>query len=149
MLILYILYMLYILYVLYIYIYIYIYISSHKWSTTHRVFKSHSSKINVIYMLLLKQCALPVITPMAHGPKCMSCHKAIAVITGSIHCFHDSIYIYIYIYIYILYIYMYACMYVYIFIIITVIYSIKVKVLRQFLEVPTNFVLRLLWKAAF
>ena len=28
-------------------------------------------------------------------PKCMSCHKAIVVITGRAHCFHDCIYIYI------------------------------------------------------
>ena len=34
-----------------------------------------------------------------HVPKCMSCHKAIVMITGSAHCFHDCIYIYIYIYI--------------------------------------------------
>ena len=34
-----------------------------------------------------------------HVPKCMSCHKAIVVITGRAHCFHDFIYIYIYIYI--------------------------------------------------
>ena len=33
-------------------------------------------------------------------PKCMSCHKAIVMITGRTHCFHDNIYIYIYIYIY-------------------------------------------------
>ena len=39
-------------------------------------------------------------------PKCMSCHKAIVVITGRAHCFHDYIYIYIYMYIYI-YIYIY------------------------------------------
>ena len=26
-------------------------------------------------------------------PKCMSCHKAIVVMTGSAHCFHDCIYI--------------------------------------------------------
>ena len=26
-------------------------------------------------------------------PKCMSCHKAIVVITGRPHCFHDYIYI--------------------------------------------------------
>ena len=31
--------------------------------------------------------------------KCMSCHKAIMVITGRAHCFHDYIYLYIYIYI--------------------------------------------------
>ena len=28
------------------------------------------------------------------GPKCMSCHKAIMVITERAHCFHDYIYIY-------------------------------------------------------
>ena len=28
-----------------------------------------------------------------HVPKCMSCHKAIIVITGRAHCFHDNIYI--------------------------------------------------------
>ena len=32
-----------------------------------------------------------------HVPKCMSCHKAIVVISGRAHCFHDYIYIYIYI----------------------------------------------------
>ena len=26
-----------------------------------------------------------------HVPKCMSCHKAIVVITGGAHCFHDYI----------------------------------------------------------
>ena len=26
---------------------------------------------------------------MCHVPKCMSCHKAIVVITGKAHCFHD------------------------------------------------------------
>ena len=36
-----------------------------------------------------------------HVPKCTSCRKAIVVITGRAHCFHDFIYIYIYIYIYI------------------------------------------------
>ena len=37
-----------------------------------------------------------------HVPKCISCHKAIVVITGRAHCFHDCIYIMpIYIYIYI------------------------------------------------
>ena len=40
-------------------------ISGHKWSTPHRVLKSHRSKMSVIYMLSWKQCALPVITTMA------------------------------------------------------------------------------------
>ena len=30
-----------------------------------------------------------------HVPKCMSCHKAVLVIIGRVHCFHDCIYIYI------------------------------------------------------
>ena len=30
-----------------------------------------------------------------HVPQCMSCHKAIVVITGRTHCFYDSTYIYI------------------------------------------------------
>ena len=47
---------------LYIYIYIYIYTTGHKWSTTHRVFKSHKSKMGVIYMQSWKQCTLLVIT---------------------------------------------------------------------------------------
>ena len=36
-----------------------------------------------------------------HVPKCMSCHKAIVVITGRAHCFYDNITYIIYIYIYI------------------------------------------------
>ena len=28
-----------------------------------------------------------------HAPKCMSCHKAIVVITGRAYCFHDCMYI--------------------------------------------------------
>ena len=32
-------------------------------------------------------------------PKCMSCHKAIVVITGRAHCFHDYTHIYTHIYI--------------------------------------------------
>ena len=40
-------------------------ISGHKWFTTHRVHKSHRSKIGVIYMQLWKQYALPVITTIA------------------------------------------------------------------------------------
>ena len=37
-------------------------ISGHKWSTTHRVLKSHRNKMGVIYMQSWKQCTLPVIT---------------------------------------------------------------------------------------
>ena len=45
-------------------LFIYLYIR-YKWSTTDRVFKSHRSKMGVVYMQLWKQCALPVITAMA------------------------------------------------------------------------------------
>ena len=41
-------------------------INGHKWSTTHRVLKSHRSKMSVIYMQSWKQCTLPVITTWAH-----------------------------------------------------------------------------------
>ena len=45
-------------------------------------------------------------------PKCFSWHKAIEVITGRTHCFHDCIYIYIYIYIIHLSIYTYGYIYI-------------------------------------
>ena len=32
-------------------------------------------------------------TSVHHVPKCMNCHKAIVVISGKVHCFHDYIYI--------------------------------------------------------
>ena len=70
-----------------------------------------SAQIGVIYMDSWKQCVLPVITKMAlcllmplgtwfkvicgtvhYVPKCMSCNKAIVVITGRAHCFHDCIF---------------------------------------------------------
>ena len=41
-------------------------INGHKCSTTHRVLKSHRSKMSVIYMQSWKQCTLPVITTWAH-----------------------------------------------------------------------------------
>ena len=71
------------LYIEYIYIYLYLY----------------------IYMQSWKQCVLPVITTMTLRqliqlgtwctvmPKCMSYHKAIVVITGRAHWFHDCIHI--------------------------------------------------------
>ena len=63
--------------------------------------------IPVLYMQSWKQCALLVIpqwfcgnsctwahdVTVHHVPKCMSCHKAIVVITGRAHCFHDCKYI--------------------------------------------------------
>ena len=58
----------------YTYIYIYIYISGHKWSTTHRVLKSHNSKMGVMYMHSRKQCVLLVITTMALCNSCTWAH---------------------------------------------------------------------------
>ena len=48
--------------------------------------------------ILLNKCVFKTIfclsnTSINHLPKCMSCHKAIVVITGRAHCFHDYIYI--------------------------------------------------------
>ena len=56
--------------------------------------------IMTIYVMLLAELVeyslahwyQPVIT-MHDVPKCMSYHKAIVVITGRAHCFHDNIYI--------------------------------------------------------
>ena len=40
-------------------------INGHKWSTTHRVVKSHKRRMDVICIQSWKQCALLVITTMA------------------------------------------------------------------------------------
>ena len=77
----------------------------------HRVLKSHRNKMSIVYMLSWKEYAVLVITRttlwqlmhlgtwctviVLYVPKCMSCCKAIVMITGRAHCFH---YIYIYIY---------------------------------------------------
>ena len=67
----------------------------------------HSFHFILIFFQSWKQFALPVITTMflwqlihlgtwwtVHiVPKYMSCHRAIVVITGEAHCFHDCIYI--------------------------------------------------------
>ena len=102
-------------YIFYIYIiYIYIYISGQKWFTTHRVLKSHRSKMGIIYIynhennvpsrlspqwLCGSSCTwahdvrLSCAQAVPHVPKCVSWHKAIMVITRRAHCFHDCIYI--------------------------------------------------------
>ena len=100
-----------------------LYITSHKWSTTRRVLKSHKSKMGVsiyvcnvyIYAIMKAMCPLSyhhkgfVVTQRVLNklskernrrsvtihqvPKCISWHKAIVVITGRAHCFHDCIHI--------------------------------------------------------
>ena len=66
-------------------------ISSHKWSTIRRVFKSHGSKMSIIYTCNHEKKYVTV----HHTPACMSCQKTIVVIMGSAPCFrfHDYIYI--------------------------------------------------------
>ena len=45
-------------------------------------------------------------THVHHMSKCMSCHKAIVMITHRAHCIHDYIYVtYVHMYIYVVYIY--------------------------------------------
>ena len=86
----------------------YKFLSGHKWSTTHRVLKCHRSKMSVIYVIMKTMCppgyhhsgfvATPALRLHRLHPfiwprvtKCMSCHKAIVVITGKAYCFHDNI----------------------------------------------------------
>ena len=64
--------------------------------------------------VLMKKRHIHTLYISAHVPKCMSCHKAIVVITGMRfeHCvcrdhLRVCMYVYIYIYIYIVYIYIY------------------------------------------
>ena len=88
-------------YILYIYIYIYIYIlicyvSGHKWSATHRMLRSHRSKMGVIYMH--HENNVPSrLSPQWLCGNSFTWHKAIMVITGRANCFHDCIQIYIHI----------------------------------------------------
>ena len=46
------------------------------------------SLLSLLRTLWYEQCVT-----VHHVPKCISCHKAIVVITGRAHCFHDNIYI--------------------------------------------------------
>ena len=69
---------------MYIYIYIYIYIYTYIYITLLALLVEHSLSTLHWY----QQCVT-----VHHVPKCMSCHKAIVVITGRAHCFHDCIYI--------------------------------------------------------
>ena len=73
------------------------YISGHKWFTTHRVLKSHRSKMGIIYIYNHENNVPSRLSPQwlcgsswtwtlnvydaHHVPKCMSCHKTIVVIT--------------------------------------------------------------------
>ena len=78
-------------------------ISDHKWSTTHKVFKSHRSKISIICAQVPKNrtsCAQVHKLPQSHCGWKPGGHIVfmITYICCLWHCFHD-----IYIYIYILY----------------------------------------------
>ena len=67
---------------MYLYIYIYIYICNHENNVPTRLSTQ---------WLCGNSCTWA--HDVHHVPKCMSCHKAIMVITGRAHCFHDYIYI--------------------------------------------------------
>ena len=56
--------------------------------------------IYIIYIYVIMKTMCPpgyhhngFVATVHHVPKCMSCHKAIVVITGKAHCFRDYIYI--------------------------------------------------------
>ena len=56
------------------------------------------SMLSMLLMLVLimktkKNVPSRLSSQWLHVSKCMSCHKAIVVITGMAHCFHDNIYI--------------------------------------------------------
>ena len=82
----------YILFITYIYIHIYIerererVITMKKNYIFEKYFRLTSLSIHYIYISYTDETVHRV-------PKCMSCHKAIVVITGRAHCFHDYIYI--------------------------------------------------------
>ena len=63
-------------------------ISGPELSAIHRVLKSHSSKMSIIYTCNHEKRCVTV----HHVPVCMSCHKTIVAIMGSAHCFHDYMY---------------------------------------------------------
>ena len=64
-----------------IYVYIYIYICNHENNVLSRLSPQ---------WFCGNSCTWATVN---HVPKCISCHKAIVVITGRTHCFHDCIYI--------------------------------------------------------
>ena len=61
----------------YIHIYVYIYI--------------HTFLIYICVYAIMKTMCPPGYQTVHHVPKCMSCHRAIVVITGRAHSFHDCI----------------------------------------------------------
>ena len=62
---------------MYTYIYVYIYI--------------HTFLIYIYVYAIMKTMCPPGYQTVHHVPKCMSCHRAIVVITGRAHSFHDCI----------------------------------------------------------
>ena len=63
------------------------------------IFSNNNLYIITIYILLLHIYYIYILYTVHHVLKCMSCHKAIVVITGRAHWFHDYIYIFIHIYV--------------------------------------------------
>ena len=69
-------------------------ISGQMRSTTH----TECSSLKYALFSLLRTLLVPWYQQCAtvyHVPKCMSCHKAIVVITLRVHCFHSYIYVYV------------------------------------------------------
>ena len=62
---------------MYTYIYVYIYI--------------HTFLIYIYVYAIMKTMCPPGYQTVHHVTKCMSCHRAIVVITGRAHYFHDCI----------------------------------------------------------
>ena len=59
----------------------------------HNGFVAAHALGHMMYGYNSTSCAQVHHVTVHHVPKCMSCHKAIVVITGRAHCFHDYIYI--------------------------------------------------------
>ena len=65
-------------------VYIYIYISGHKWSTRHRVLKSHRSKMRVIYTCYHENNVPSQLSPQwLYGNSCTWAHDVPLHIAGT------------------------------------------------------------------
>ena len=82
---------------IYIYICMYIYTYIHIYTHIYAYIYIHIYLYIYIYIRLSPQwlCgnSCTWANDVHHVPKCMSCHKAIVMITGRAHCFQDNLYI--------------------------------------------------------
>ena len=77
----------------YIYIYMYIYICYHENNVPSRLSPKWLCRNSCSWAHDVHQVYINRTSTVHHVPKYMSCHKAIVVVTGGAHCFHDNIYI--------------------------------------------------------